>query len=232
MRVYAMGDLHGCLEHLERALAAIKEESAGIPFRVVFLGDYVDRGPDSRGVLERLMSGPRPGEGEEWICLMGNHEMLMLGGMSGDKNYLKGWLLNGGKETLAGYQISGASGLVLEREPMNEALEWVRNLPLLYDDGKRYFVHAMIDPRYPLSPDNEKQREALLWKHVRSNHTEKAFQEIYGRQVVHGHSPQFEGRVFATVHRVNLDTGAVFGGALTYARWDDEVMPIIKSIRS
>ncbi|QIG76054.1 serine/threonine protein phosphatase protein [Rhizobium phage RHph_I4] len=232
MRTYAIADIHGCKHELETALVAIQMESKGVPFRIVFLGDYIDRGPNSRGVVERIMAGPQPGEGEEWVALMGNHEWLMLAGMSGEASALKGWLLNGGNKTLAEYQRpSGTGEMLLEEEAMERTLEWMQKLPVLYDDGQRYFVHAMIDPRYPLDPDNEKQLEALLWLHVRKNHQEKPFQQIYGRQVVHGHSPQRDGKVFASEHRVNLDTGAVFGGALTYARWDDgELMPVIKQV--
>ncbi|AHC30593.1 NinI-like serine-threonine phosphatase [Rhizobium phage vB_RleS_L338C] len=235
MRTYAIGDIHGCLDMLEEALADIAYESKGVPFRIVFLGDYIDRGPNNRGVLERLMAGPREGEGDEWVCLMGNHEHLMLGAMSGEAASLKGWLLNGGDKTLDEYKtvyntVTGRDQI--DAQAMKPMLEWVRQLPVLYDDGVRFFVHAMIDPRYPLDPSDERQMEALLWLHVRKNHQEKPFQQIYGRQVVHGHSPQRSGQVFATEHRVNLDTGAVFGGALTYGRWDDgEVMPSLKQIR-
>lgn len=232
MRTYGVGDIHGCLFELNEALRRIAEESAGMEFRIVFCGDYVDRGPDSRGVLERLMAGPHEGEGE-WVCLRGNHEQLMFGAMTGNKDFLKGWLLNGGHLTLAQYQESDpiTGKAFVPATPMDTVLDWINDLPLLYDDGMRYFVHAMIDPRLPLDQSSAKQMENLLWLHVRANHEEKPFQEIYGRQVVHGHSPQRKGNVFATQHRVNLDTGAVFGGALTYGRWDDgEVMPYITQI--
>lgn len=239
MRTYAIGDIHGEYEMLEDALKLIRCENLldtgeySNNFRIVFLGDYVDRGPDSRSVMERLMAGPLVGEGQEWVCLMGNHEWLMAAAIEEQTQgkpakILQGWLLNGGNKTLDNYKdnVQPDGSYTLATEAFNAALNWATKLPLLYDDGQRYFVHAMINPKYPLDPNCIEQQEALLWMHVRKNHEEKPFQEIYGRQVVHGHSPQHGGTVFATEHRVNLDTGAVFGGALTVAKWDDgDVLP-------
>lgn len=245
MRTYSIGDIHGEYEMLEEALQYIREDNIlehgqrSNNFRVVFLGDYVDRGPDSRKVLERLMAGPQDFEGEEWVCLMGNHEWLMVAAIDEASSQrrgklFQGWILNGGDKTLANYTLGEDEngGSILDAGPLDAALRWSANRPLLYDDGQRYFVHAMINPKYPLDPECVQQQEAMLWMHVRKNHEEKSFQEIYGRQVVHGHSPQHGGTVFATEHRVNLDTGAVFGGALTVARWDGlQVLPDIHKVR-
>ncbi len=143
---FAVGDIHGCLEQLEALLASIESVVAG--GRVVFLGDLVDRGPDSRGVVERIMGGPRRA-GWEWITLKGNHEAMLLAARKGQAE-MSLWLTNGGEETMASY--CGAIPL--------SHLVWMAELPSLVIDRHRIFVHAGVDETIPLEEQGD---DILLW---------------------------------------------------------------------
>ncbi len=140
---------------------------------IVLLGDYIDRGPESRAVIRRLrrLTEQRPGE---VICLMGNHEDMLLSAIEkpSDVNW---WLDNGGDATLASYGVSSIKDL-----PADD-IEWIRNLPLFHDDGLRFFVHAGIDP---IAPFDRQDRFTMLW--TRKRHSDEL---DLGRFVVHGHTP-------------------------------------------
>lgn len=191
--IYAIGDIHGRLDLLDEMLDSIKRHASGRgECAAVFLGDYIDRGPDSKGVIARLMAGPLP---FETICLAGNHEDLAVNG----PEYV--WLLNGGDKTLASY-----GGAI---DP--EHLKWMRALPTHYRDGRWFFVHAGVNPNRPLE---RQERQDMLW--IRAKFL--LYTEPYdggATTVVHGHTPGDEVEIEA--NRINLDTGAVFGGPLSCA---------------
>ncbi|MFC7552755.1 metallophosphoesterase [Pseudoroseomonas wenyumeiae] len=154
LRVYAIGDVHGRDDLLRRLHASIAADWAAAPAAraaVVHLGDYVDRGPDSPGVLRRI-AGPPPVPGAESVTLRGNHEALMLDalapGAPAEAQFL--WQLNGGRATLAAYR-----GHVPERDR-----EILRGLALSWRAGDYLFVHAGIDPRKPLEAQTETD---LVW---------------------------------------------------------------------
>jgi serine/threonine protein phosphatase 1 len=205
MLTYAIGDVHGCLDKLVPLVQRCLRDSGARPSRFVFVGDYIDRGPDSRGVIEFIRALQR--DRSDVICLRGNHEAIMLEAVrSGDGRL---WYANGGAATLDSYGIDD-----LRRLPP-EHLAWAAGLRLCHDDGLRFFAHAGIDPRAPLDAQEEHD---LLW--IREPFLSST--RDYGRLIVHGHTPQTSGVPDRRPNRLNIDTAAVYGGALTAAIFTDE----------
>jgi serine/threonine protein phosphatase 1 len=197
---FAVGDIHGCIDPLDRLLARI---GAYAPSgTVVFLGDYIDRGPDSRAVLDRLMVGPSASF--RWICLMGNHEDMMCGAYDG-RSERAWWLDNGGLETEMSFggRVPAA------------CLDWTAKLPLLHVDERRIYVHAGVSPAFPL--DRQSRRD-LLWLRFRSDEPE----DYGGRHLVHGHTPS-KSNPITVGNRTNVDGACVFGGKLICAVFDDAI---------
>jgi serine/threonine protein phosphatase 1 len=202
LRLYAIGDIHGSLHGLRSLVAKCERDADGQPMRFVFLGDYIDRGPDSRGVVDYVMN-LQSRLAANAICLLGNHEALALLAFDNDMN-ARNWILNGGDTTLQSYGASSA------RELPAEHIAWFRSLQLAFDDGLRLFVHAGINPARPLDKQDEQD---LLWMREPFLSDERD----YGRLVVHGHTPIRTGVPDLRVNRLNIDTGAAFGGPLTAA---------------
>jgi serine/threonine protein phosphatase 1 len=201
LKVYAIGDVHGLLRALCRLIAECERDADGRPMRLVFIGDYIDRGPNSRGVVDYIMN-LQSRLAENAICLMGNHEALALSAI--DDLNTENWILNGGDMTLRSYGVSSA----LELPAAHVA--WLRSLQLAFDDGLRFFVHAGINPAKPL---DRQDRHDLLW--IREPFL--SVQRDYGRLIVHGHTPTRTGMPDLRGNRLNIDTGAVYGGPLTAA---------------
>ncbi|HUO13205.1 MAG TPA: metallophosphoesterase family protein [Caulobacteraceae bacterium] len=211
---YAVGDVHGRLDLLELAFRSIATHAGARPHRVVMLGDYVDRGPDSAGVIEFLMRG----EGRlDLVCLKGNHEDMMLGALTGDGGARRTWLANGGVETLRSYGASPDGDL---RRTVPEAhIRWFSYLPTSATDAHRIYVHAGLAPGVPLAEQDE---ESLMW--IRGPFL-RAPPGAFEAHVVHGHSPQWEGKPDPSQpellpHRTNLDTGAWMTGVLSVGVFD------------
>lgn len=196
----AIGDIHGCHEQLLQMLETLEAFYSG--GKIVFLGDYIDRGPDSRSVVDRVMAGPTKPDWE-WIALKGNHEAMMVAAV-GAGDHVAGWLENGGVETIDSY-----NGQIADT-----VLYWMASLPIILIDPYRIFVHAGVDESRPL----EKQLErTLLW----SRPAEGYSGDYWGRHVCHGHTPAAENPI-TIGNRTNIDSGCVFGGSLTAAVFDDD----------
>ena len=218
--LYAIGDIHGQLEMLEQTLALV-EADGGPGARIVFLGDYTDRGPDSRGVIERLIAGQE--QGREWICLKGNHDRMFEWFLEEtprhDPHLLIGyhWLHEriGGVETLASYgltfedrtRLDDLHARAKEVIPAPHA-EFLRSLPALHETPELAFVHAGIRPGVPLAQQHE---DDLVWiRQPFHDHTGP-----HPKLVVHGHTPVEKPSHYG--NRVNLDSGAGYGRPLTAA---------------
>ncbi|EYD70408.1 metallophosphoesterase [Limimaricola hongkongensis] len=209
---HAIGDVHGRLDLLAPLLRRIARRGSDHP--IVVLGDMIDRGPDSAGVL-RLLHHWRH---EQLVCLAGNHEAMMLGFLADPVRRAALWLRNGGTESLGSFGIAppdlATPGAAAEcAAALSRALgpmeNWLRGLPLRWSSGNVVAVHAALDPARPPGMQDEK---TLLWGHPRFAGTPRRD----GLWVVHGHvvqdAPSAEGG------RIAVDTGAWFTGRLTAAR--------------
>lgn len=217
-RVYAVGDVHGRADLLDRLLAELAEDARARPVArvvVVFLGDYVDRGPESRQVVERLLAGPGEGlAGAEWVCLKGNHEEYMLRFLT-ETSVGPAWCLNGGLATVRSYAGPLAEGaeadmpglqLALSRALPPAHLRFLSRLPLIHQEGDYAFVHAGIRPGVALSDQDPAD---LLWIRDDFLFEASAFEKV----VVHGHTPTPIPEV--RPNRIGIDTGAYKSGRLT-----------------
>ena len=203
---YAIGDIHGCADALARLLARIDTHRAGAPRRLVFLGDYIDRGPDSAGVVATLRA-LQAAEPDAVTCLMGNHESLMLSAYR-DGFGAAPWVENGGVATLQSFGTPDPQALP------RDVLAWMSALPTAWADARRYYVHAGFRPGRPgIDPDIETR----LW--IREPFLSADYD--FGRHVVHGHTPQRSGRPDLRAHRTNLDTACVYGATLTAGVFTD-----------
>jgi len=215
-RAYAIGDVHGCLDLLERVLARIGSEIEQNPrpkTSIVFLGDIVDRGPSSAQVIERLSTWSNPRASMHFI--MGNHEEVMLRVMDGDVSLLPNWLRFGGAATLRSYGLDARS---IARKPEEEAVRIIRDsVPASYREflasfadsisfGGYVFVHAGIRPGIDLA---EQSQSDLRW--IREPFLEDSTD--HGFVVVHGHT--ISNSVDVTANRIGIDTGAYSTGVLT-----------------
>jgi serine/threonine protein phosphatase 1 len=222
--LYAVGDIHGRLDLLEALLQLIAQgarasESARQK-TLVFVGDYVDRGPDSRGVVERLIRDPL--QGFDTHFLKGNHEAILLDFLE-EPWRLDHWLMNGGDATMRSYGVDVERLARLDapaeiwRNAFADALpdahlRFLRRLKLSVSFGDYLFVHAGVRPGVPLGAQSEAD---LVW--IRAPFLDS--DEPFGKIVVHGHTPTREP--VTRPNRIGIDTGAVFTGRLTALRLQD-----------
>jgi serine/threonine protein phosphatase 1 len=209
LRVYAIGDVHGCLDRLVALHWAIAADLAARPVAesvLIHLGDYVDRGPDSAGVIE-LLTGTIAPPVTRRIELVGNHEMMMLAALSGDLRAAESWLENGGGNTLESYRVppdvapaAWAADIPLAHQ------QWIKTRELMHRESGYLFVHAGIRPGRPVA---RQRAEDLLW--IREPFLSST--DPHPLVVVHGHTPSRDPQVLA--NRIGIDTGAVMGGQLT-----------------
>jgi serine/threonine protein phosphatase 1 len=199
---FVIPDIHGRLDLLEDGLAAIAARSQGSGDTIVMIGDYVDKGPASKAVIERLQSGV---DGFALVTLKGNHDAMMAGALR-DGSAMADWLKKGGDAALASYGGDPA-------DVPQSHLDWLDRLRLFHVDRHRLYVHAGVDPQTPLDLQRE---ETLLWKRY-----PKGYSEGYrGLHVVHGHDNDPNGPLLYQ-GRTNLDTLAWRTGRLTIGVFDD-----------
>jgi serine/threonine protein phosphatase 1 len=218
-RVYAIGDIHGCQGQLEQLHAEIVRDLAARPVAapiLIHLGDYIDIGPASAGVIELLVSRPPR---IPVINLLGDHERMLLDALDGDRAAATDWLWAGGKAALASWSLD----LDMPREQWETALPpahvaFLRGLKRMHREGDYLFVHAGIRPGVALSrqslDDLVSIRQPFLWT-----------EQPLGAIVVHGHSSN--PAVVRTDNRIGLDTGAGMGGRLTCAVLENDVIGLI-----
>jgi serine/threonine protein phosphatase 1 len=221
--LYAVGDIHGRLDKLEALLAKLPLESGD---RLVFLGDYVDRGPDSKGVVERLID---LADVHPCVFLLGNHESMFLDFLGWNGQAYFGadvFLPNGGDATLASY------GWHEERPPMREEFAlpakheaFFRALQHHHADGAYVFVHAGLGRTLARAGDvdwalRNARIEELLWDRSSIEGTHDL-----GVTVIYGHTPRADFAVrWNLPYSIGIDTGAVYGGQLTAIRLPDETL--------
>lgn len=197
-RLFIIGDVHGCLTMLKNLIDQIKWRPD--KDHLIFLGDYVDRGEDSKGVIDYIISISKSSPHVQ--CLMGNHEDIFLTFLNGGD--IKPFLLNGGEATLRSYRRPD-SGYTDNLVPPDH-LEFFNSLSLLIELEDYYVVHAGFRPGVSLQSQT---REDLLW--IREPFLLSEYD--FGKAVIFGHTP-FEDPLVMN-NKIGLDTGAVYGNKLT-----------------
>lgn len=227
MRVYAIGDIHGRLDLLEAAFRRIDADIAKAPASEIVeitLGDYVDRGPASRQVIDALIARQRR---TNLISLKGNHEDLFLSCLS-DQQLLETWLALGCVPTLASYGIKISHerdedfirdlAESLQKKIPPTHTDWLSNLPTSHSCGDFLFVHAGIRPGVPIKAQSDRD---LMW--IRNDFLD--FDALFEKFVVHGHTPVMTPDM--RHNRVNIDTGAYATNVLTCLRIEDDRLSFI-----
>lgn len=196
---YAIGDIHGCLEELIELIQKLNLQKKD---KLVFIGDYIDRGPDPKGVIDVLLSLKAH---YNCIFIRGNHEQMLLDYIDND---FKGsdWLLNGYEKTVESY------GGSVENIPENH-IDFFRDTVFYYLEKEFVFVHAGVRPNIPLK---EQKLEDLLW--IRSDFL-NVDNPLFEKRVVFGHTPFLNPMI--KEYKIGIDTGCVFKGKLTAFRIDD-----------
>ena len=215
-RIYAIGDIHGCsalFDSLKQSVRADNAARGEAHTTVILLGDLVDRGPDSAGMIERAMHWNEDWAGLE--VLRGNHEASFAAVLGGEKQWLASWIVYGGVETLQSYGLSPHKLAAMTDDEIVAAAraavpapsrEWIADLPLQRRHGDYLFVHAGIKPGVPI---DEQQAQDLLW--IREEFLDS--RANHGAMVVHGHSIREE--IDQRSNRIGIDTGAFATGRLT-----------------
>jgi len=219
MRLYAIGDIHGCdtmLAEMHDRIAADLAEQPAEDHRIIHVGDYIDRGPDCAGVIGRLAR--LTAEDGRVVCLVGNHDSFLIGFLQDPKSFGEIWLSNGAEPTLESYGVKvphalfgGVTNFAALAERFAEALpavdrKFMETLPFSARFGDYLFVHAGIRPGVP--PEAQDPHD-LIW--IRKPFLED--KSDHGVVVIHGHTPVDVPDV--RLNRVDIDTGAVYGGPLT-----------------
>lgn len=214
VRIYAVGDIHGRRDLLVTLCEKIRDDLEGAPATVltIFLGDYVDRGPDSAGVIEQLarFDAPTP-----FCALRGNHEEVLLEFLE-DESRLESWRKFGGLETLHSYGVDVSEAMrgrgydkarrsLIEKFPDTHR-RFVADTPFCIAHGDYFFVHAGVRPGVPLHLQNV---DDMLW--IREEFLNS--QQNWGKLIVHGHTPVSAPDV--RPNRINVDTGAFATSVLT-----------------
>ncbi|OSP54807.1 metallophosphoesterase family protein [Pseudoruegeria sp. SK021] len=228
--IHAIGDIHGHLAQLDAALDAIARHGEPTA-QVVFLGDFVDRGPDARRVIETLMQGQA--DGRPWICLLGNHDRFIARYLANpkycDPNTSRPLLWTdtplGGRATLASYGVDASEDRRIEDIHADAVaaipqahLDWIAGLPRYYETDDHIFVHAGLRPGVPLRAQKE---DDLIWIRdgfLNSDHR-------WDRLVVHGHTALDHPQLYH--NRLNLDGGAGYGRPLVPALLEGRAVSVL-----
>lgn len=202
MRTIVIGDIHGCYNELKELISSLENDGKynKNTDKLIFLGDYIDRGKDSRSVIKLIRDMQK--DNNNVIALMGNHEDMLL-------DYLEGvndnWTLNGYEQTIESYR-----GFI---DQFQDDIAWVENLPLYHEDEHFIYVHAGIDVNKPM---NKQDRYVLLWVREEFIYNDKQ----YHKRIIFGHTPTIKLNkmckpVYTIANNIAIDTACVFGGALS-----------------
>lgn len=198
MKRYVIGDVHGCYDELHELMNRIHDHANGEKIKVIFVGDYVDRGPDSKKVVDLIMYLTSM---HDHVALMGNHEDMLL---DGDFTYAEA--------TLRSFN----SKLTPLMELPDYVTDWMRTLPKYYEDDTIIVAHAGANPAWPMDQQTD---QMLLWMRYEEYHHAQLPKHFY-----HGHTPRL-GKIEQIDDRTNVDTACVYGGHLTAAIVGDDGKP-------
>ena len=200
MRILAIGDIHGCSVAFDTLMETVQLQPTD---RIITLGDYVDRGPDSKGVIDRLIGLHHTGQ---LVALRGNHEIMMLDAYD-YPHRLEGWLVSGGRETLASYAPSSKKNGKLDHIP-DEHWNFIANICRdWWETEEHFFVHGNVNPHKPLS---QQSGHDLFW--TRFYHAQP---HCSGKTMICGHTSQKSGQPISLGYAVCIDTWVYGKGWLT-----------------
>lgn len=218
MKTIVIGDVHGCYNELKELINDLVEsgEYNKDTDKLVFLGDYIDRGKDSRLVVEFIRNLQK--NNKNVIALMGNHEDMLLNYYRGIDNW---WTFNGSNDTLKSYEE--------HKEQFEDDVKWMRMLPLYHEDEHFIYVHAGVDVDKPLE---EQDKHTLLWTREPFLYAEKE----YYKRIVFGHTPTVNligeyKPVCTDTNNIDIDTACVYGGNLTALIIEDDEIKGFYQIR-
>lgn len=220
-RAYVIGDIHGCRDKLVALHALVAADYAQRPGKaavLIHLGDAINQGPDSAGVVRVLAEGA-PVAGMATVNLLGDHERMLVDALDGDRAAATDWLWAGGREALASWGLPAD----LPREEWEAALPaahvaWLRGLAMTYREGDYLFVHAGIRPGVDLDAQTRDDLVSMRQPFLSS-------EQDFGVIVVHGHSATPSVQIAA--NRIGVDTGAGIGGRLTCAVLEDDLVGLL-----
>ena len=207
-RTLIIGDIHGCLELLKRLMDRVKWQPD--QDRLIFLGDYIDRGPDSKGVIDFLLQLMR--ESEKVQCLMGNHESMFLDFLSGVD--ISTFLINGGEDTLRSYYFDGETIIPPEH------IHFLKNLQILLEVQNYCTVHAGLKPGLQIK---DQSIDDMIW--IREPFIYSKYD--FGKKIIFGHTVFYNPLVMD--NKIGLDTGAVYGNKLTCLELPDLIFHSVGS---
>jgi serine/threonine protein phosphatase 1 len=223
-RVYAVGDMHGCSDLLSKLFIRIDDDLKARPIAdsiQVFLGDYIDRGPNSRQVIDLLIARWRE---HDLVLLKGNHEDCALQFLS-DPTSFSAWKNIGGLNTVRSYgvrpvdvkdpQSQDKLAAAVNRSIPDSHRRFLQGLALSFTCGDFFFTHAGVRPGVPLQQQSQRD---LLW--IREDFL--LYEDDFGKVIVHGHTPTREPEI--RPNRINIDTGAYATGRLTCIVLEDDQM--------
>ncbi|ACR79117.1 MULTISPECIES: metallophosphoesterase family protein [Kosmotoga] len=206
--IYAIGDIHGCLESLKKLIEKINPSRTDM---LIFVGDYIDRGPNSKGVVDFLIKLSRS---RKCIFIRGNHEQMLLDYLNGGKTR-KLWHFNGMEYTINSY---GGIDKIPEKH-----IRFFEKTILFHETDEYVFVHAGVRPGIPL---NKQKDGDLLWIRDEFIYAEWPVKD---KVVIFGHTPVLQEPLIMK-DKIGIDTGCVYGGKLTALRLDDMCFFSVKSI--
>jgi len=211
-QLIAIGDIHGCVESLK---ALWKKLQSYPDAKIIFIGDYIDRGPDSKGVVDFLIAHQND---RDCIFLRGNHEQMLLDSLDSNRDY--NWMMNGGDTTLNSYGVDIASDIPTDH------IEFYKNTKLYFDTDEFFFVHAGVPPHQPIREtlETEEYNDFFLWgrEHIDS------FETPWEKTVVFGHTPR--PYPIQKNKMIGIDTGCVYD-KLGYGKLTAVLLPEITFIQ-
>ena len=207
-RTLIIGDIHGCLELLKRLMDRVKWQPD--QDRLIFLGDYIDRGSDSKGVIDFLLELMR--ESENIQCIIGNHESMFLDFLSGID--ISTFLINGGENTLRSYYRKGETIIPPEH------IQFLKELKILVELQDFYIVHAGLKPGLQIK---DQCIDDMIW--IREPFIYSKYD--FGKKILFGHTVFFDPLIMD--NKIGLDTGAVYGNRLTCLELPDMIFHSVES---
>lgn len=209
MLTYAIGDLHGRFDLLQQALKVIHVDAGPQGGTFIVLGDFIDRGPQSRECVELLMAGPQL-PNWQWIVLQGNHESMALEALT-NLGVLNWWQGNGGTTTLKSYGYQHGDRLLPLKVPLTHR-QWLAGLPVWHEDEHRIYVHAGVPSHLPVEQTKIETLQWMLHPSADSYPDAEVHADLphcSGKHVVHGHV-QHADHPLLLPHRTNLDSWAYY----------------------